>query len=245
MSQRKSRRKYRQEQRNEVRQDTLPKCKLITAKTDNQKKYIKAINNNKIVFCVGPAGTGKTCIATSMAIYGLLNEDYKRIILTRPLIQAGENTGFLPGDINAKLHPYMLPIYDEIKQYVSHSELKRLISLNTIEVVPFAYMRGRNFHDSFIISDEMQNATASQIKMLLTRIGQNSKMVLTGDYSQSDLPKHNQGGLLKYKEVLSRVNKVDVIELTTSDIVRDPIVAEILLAMENFDEIESQKSIGS
>ena len=200
MSTKHSRRKQRKQQRED---GTFPKCQPVSAKTENQRTYIKAIINNKVTFCVGPAGTGKTHIATAMAIYGLLHGDYKRIILTRPLVQAGEDTGFLPGDVRKKLHPYMLPIYDEIERYVSHQDLQRLMNENTIEVIPFAFMRGRNFHDSFIIADECQNASDKQIKMLLTRIGNDSKMVLTGDHSQSDLPTHEQGGIAKYIRVVS------------------------------------------
>lgn len=208
----------------------------ITGKTVNQKSLIKAIGQNKITLVHGPAGTGKTHIATSMAIIGLLKGDYKKVIITRPLVQSGEDTGFLPGDIKKKLDPYMRPLYDELYQYVSYSELQELFNSEVLEICPFAYMRGRNFHDCFIVADECQNASYEQLRMLVTRIGRNSKMVLTGDSMQSDLPRNLRGGFDTYMRIMDTVPNVGTVLLEKTDIVREQVVEDMLKAIEEHEK---------
>jgi len=208
----------------------------VTGRSTNQKEYIKSIEHNKVTFCLGPAGSGKTHIAASKGIIGLLTGQYERVIITRPMVQAGERTGFLPGDINKKLKPYIQPVLDELRTYISHDQIQQYIKSECIEVVPFAYMRGRNFNKCFIIADELQNASLSQLKLLLTRIGKESKMVITGDSSQSDLPEEKQGALEHYLGVLSEVNNVNVVYLTTDDIVREKVVSEMIEAMDRYDQ---------
>ena len=206
----------------------------LTAKTPNQKEYIQSIKENQVVICSGPAGTGKTHIATSMAIMGLIKEKYEKVIITRPMVQAGEDTGYLPGNIREKTAPYLRPIFDELLCYISNSDIATLMNSGQIEICPLAYMRGRNFHHCFIVADECQNASEKQLMMLLTRIGKGSKIVLTGDDSQSDLPHRNQGGLIACNNGLSGVDGVGIVKLTTCDIVREPIVERIVTAMEKY-----------
>ena len=210
------------------------KQNYLTAKTDNQKQYIKSVKDNQVVICSGPAGTGKTHIATSLAIMGLIKEEYEKVIITRPLVQAGEDTGYLPGNIKEKMSPYLRPIFDELLCYVSNSDIITLMNSGKIEICPLAYMRGRNFHHSFIVADECQNASEKQLMMLLTRIGKGSKIVMTGDASQSDLNYRNQGGLNACISGLEKVDGVGLITLTTEDIVREPIVERIVNAMEKY-----------
>lgn len=214
----------------------------VIGKTYNQKQVIKLINANKVTFVHGPAGTGKTHIATALGVIGLIKGDYSRLIITRPLVQSGEDTGFLPGDIKKKLDPYMRPIYDELHQYVSYTELQTLFNSEKIEICPFAYMRGRNFHNCFIIADECQNASYSQIKMLLTRIGKESKMVLTGDSMQSDLPNHKRGGFEEYTRIMGNVPNVGVFSLDRSDIVREQVVEDMIKAMEEYEKATHKNS---
>ena len=206
----------------------------LTAKTENQKEYIKLVKDNQVVICSGPAGTGKTHIATSLAIMGLIKEEYEKVIITRPLVQAGEDTGYLPGNIREKMSPYLRPIFDELLCYVSNSDIITLMNSGKIEICPLAYMRGRNFHHSFIVADECQNASEKQLMMLLTRIGKGSKIVMTGDASQSDLNHRNQGGLNACINGLKNVDGVGLVTLTTEDIVREPIVERIVNAMEKY-----------
>lgn len=210
------------------------KQSYLTAKTDNQKEYIRSVKENQVVICSGPAGTGKTHIATSLAIMGLIKEEYEKVIITRPLVQAGEDTGYLPGNIREKMSPYLRPIFDELLCYVSNSDIITLMNSGKIEICPLAYMRGRNFHHCFIVADECQNASEKQLMMLLTRIGKGSKMVMTGDASQSDLNYRHQGGLSACINGLQNVDGVGLINLTTQDIVREPIVERIVNAMEKY-----------
>jgi phosphate starvation-inducible PhoH-like protein len=199
-----------------------------------------------MVFCSGPAGTGKTHIAVVSGVLALVHQQVDRIVIARPLVQAGEDTGFLPGDIKAKADPYMRPIYDEMKIYMDNTTLVRMQNDNTIEVLPFAYMRGRTFRKTFIIADECQNASFAQLKMLTTRVGTDSVMVLTGDSSQSDLPPTLQGGFQDVQRKLSHINFVQCITLTKNDIVRDPLVEQIIEALEENNVKEaSQESPSS
>lgn len=220
--------------KNNNQQGTHLKQNHLSAKTENQKEYIKSVKDNQVVICSGPAGTGKTHIATSLAIMGLIRDEYEKVIITRPLVQAGEDTGYLPGNIREKMSPYLRPIFDELLCYVSNSDIITLMNSGKIEICPLAYMRGRNFHHSFIVADECQNASEKQLMMLLTRIGKQSKIVMTGDASQSDLNYRSQGGLNSCIQGLSGVNGVGIINLTSQDIVREPIVERIVVAMQKY-----------
>jgi len=206
----------------------------LAAKTPNQKEYIKSVKENQVVICSGPAGTGKTHIATSIAIMGLVREEYEKVIITRPLVQAGEDTGYLPGNIREKTAPYLRPIFDELLCYVSNSDIITMMNSGQIEVCPLAYMRGRNFHHSFVVADECQNASEKQLMMLLTRIGKGSKIVMTGDSTQSDLRDRSQGGLDTCIKGLENVDGVGIVKLNTQDIVRESIVEKIVTAMEKY-----------
>ncbi len=207
----------------------------LKPRTLNQKKYIEEINKNTITFCQGLAGSGKTHIAVGVGLEYLLEEKVKKIIITRPVIEAGERIGYLPGTAEEKLHPYLLPIVDEILHFIPVSQYASLKLNNKIEVVPLGLMRGRNFHDAFIIADECQNASYDQLKMLLTRVGQNSKMVLTGDIKQSDLSRHMQGGFNDLMNTLTSIDNVGIIKLESSDIVRNPIIIKILERLEIYE----------
>ena len=219
---------------NNVHNGTHLKQNHLSAKTPNQKEYIKSIKEKQVVICSGPAGTGKTHIATSMAIMGLVKDEYEKVIITRPMVQAGEDTGYLPGNIREKAAPYLRPIFDELLCYISNSDIITLMNSGKIEICPLAYMRGRNFHHCFIVADECQNASEKQLMMLLTRIGKGSKIVLTGDESQSDLNHRNQGGLNVWIRGLENVDGIGILKLTTQDIVREPIVERIVTAMEKY-----------
>lgn len=205
----------------------------LKPRSDNQKDYIRSISENIITFCQGVAGSGKTHIAIGMALEYLLDEKVNRIIITRPVVESGEKIGYLPGTAEEKLHPYLLPLLDEIKYFIPSSQYASLKTNNKIEIVPLGLMRGRNFHNCFIVADECQNASYDQLKMLLTRIGMNSKMVLTGDISQSDLHRHFQGGFINMIKALDDIEGIGIAELTNSDIVRNPIISKILLRLDN------------
>lgn len=206
----------------------------LVARTNGQKHYIRAINENKLVVCLGPAGTGKTYIAVAKAILGLHEKLYERIVITRPMVQAGERTGFLPGDILDKLQPYLQPIYDEMRHYISSADIQNWLNQSIIEIVPFAYMRGRNFHHSFVIADECQNATEEQLFMLATRYCTGSKFILTGDFTQSDLPYSKRGALQNLANYINEVPEVSIVTLTEEDIVRDKLVEDIVIARKNY-----------
>jgi phosphate starvation-inducible PhoH-like protein len=209
----------------------------VKPRTDNQKDYIKLITDNTITFCQGPAGSGKTHIAIGMGLEYLLNDKtpIKKIIITRPVLEAGEKIGYLPGTAEEKLHPYLLPILDEIHHFISPAQYASLRLNNKIEVIPLGLMRGRNFHQSFIVADECQNASYDQLQMLLTRIGQDSKMVLTGDAAQSDLGKHLRGGFVDIIMALDNLQGVGISQLRTTDIVRNPIIAQILGRLSDYE----------
>jgi phosphate starvation-inducible PhoH-like protein len=207
----------------------------LKPRTNNQKEYIRTVAENTITFCQGLAGSGKTHIAIGMALEYLLDDKVKKIIITRPILEAGEKIGYLPGSAEEKLHPYLLPILDEINHFISPAQYVSLRLNNKIEVVPLGLMRGRNFHNSFIVADECQNASYEQLKMLLTRTGQQSKMVLTGDTAQSDLSKHLQGGFLDMINALKNVGGIGYSKLESCDIVRNPIISDILLKLEEYE----------
>lgn len=211
----------------------------LKPRTENQKEYIRTVAENTITFCQGVAGTGKTHIAIGMAIEHLLDEKVGRIIITRPVVESGEKIGYLPGTAEEKLHPYLLPILDEVCHFIPMSHYASLKLNNKIEIVPLGLMRGRNFHNSFIVADECQNATYDQLKMLLTRTGLNSKMVLTGDIGQSDLHISQKGGFGTMIRCLSMVNGIGTSELMNSDIVRNPIIGSILTALDSYEHKKS------
>lgn len=207
----------------------------LKPRTENQKEYIRTIAENTITFCQGSAGTGKTHCAVGLALEYLLLDKVKKIIITRPVVEAGEKIGYLPGKYEEKLFPYLLPIEDEINYFISPAQNATLKLNNKIEIVPLGFMRGRNFHNCFIIADECQNASYDQLKMLLTRIGNNSKMVLTGDISQSDLSRHLQGGFHAMIENLDNVEGIGISKLENSDIVRNPIIAKIIERLDSYE----------
>ncbi|MCL1694854.1 MULTISPECIES: PhoH family protein [unclassified Lysinibacillus] len=208
------------------------KGKPIRAKTIGQREYIQAIRHKDVVFGIGPAGTGKTYLAVVMATQALKNGHVKRIILTRPAVEAGESLGFLPGDLKEKVDPYLRPLYDALNDIYGTEQTQRLIERGTIEIAPLAYMRGRTLDDAFVILDEAQNTTHQQMKMFLTRLGFGSKMVITGDKTQIDLPKNTESGLIVAERTLKYVKSIHFQILEQGDVVRHPIVAKIIKAYE-------------
>ena len=206
------------------------KGKPIRAKTIGQREYIRAIRHNDLVFGIGPAGTGKTYIAVVMATQALKNGHVKRIILTRPAVEAGESLGFLPGDLKEKVDPYLRPLYDALHDIYGAEQTGRLIERGTIEIAPLAYMRGRTLDDAFVILDEAQNTTHMQMKMFLTRLGFGSKMVITGDKTQIDLPKNTESGLIIAERTLKYVKDIHFQTLEAGDIVRHPLVSKVIKA---------------
>ena len=216
------------------------KGKAIRVKTLGQRQYIDAIRKKDLVFSIGPAGTGKTYLAVVMAVTALKNNTVNKIILTRPAVEAGESLGFLPGDLKEKVDPYLRPLYDSLHDVLGAEHTQRLIDRETIEIAPLAYMRGRTLDDSFVILDEAQNTTQAQMKMFLTRLGFGSKMVITGDSTQVDLPKGTRSGLIAAEIILKDVNGISFIHLEQSDVVRHPLVARIINAYEENDTIPGQ-----
>ncbi|WHY95996.1 PhoH family protein [Peribacillus simplex] len=208
------------------------KGKSIKVKTIGQRYYIQAIKKQDLVFGIGPAGTGKTYLAVVMAINALKNGHVKRIILTRPAVEAGESLGFLPGDLKEKVDPYLRPLYDALHDLLGMEQTQRMIERGTIEIAPLAYMRGRTLEDAFVILDEAQNTTEAQMKMFLTRLGFGSKMVITGDRTQIDLPKGMKSGLVRVEEILKGVKGLSFVYFEQSDVVRHPLVAKIITAYE-------------
>ncbi|GLB58248.1 PhoH family protein [Cytobacillus sp. NCCP-133] len=208
------------------------KGKSIRVKTLGQSQYINAIRQNDLVFGIGPAGTGKTYLAVVMAVNALKNGKVKRIILTRPAVEAGESLGFLPGDLKEKVDPYLRPLYDALHDILGMEHTQRMIERGTIEIAPLAYMRGRTLDDAFVILDEAQNTTQAQMKMFLTRLGFGSKMIITGDRTQVDLPKGVKSGLIVAEDILNGVKGLSFVHLEQSDVVRHPLVAKIIQAYE-------------
>ncbi len=225
--------------------DTIPvssKKRFITPKSANQRKYVEAIRKNDIVIGIGPAGTGKTYLAMAMAVSALLKKDVSRIVLARPAVEAGERLGFLPGDIFEKVHPYLRPLYDALFDMMEFDKANRLIERGTVEIAPLAFMRGRTLNDSFVILDEAQNATSEQMKMFLTRLGFNSKAVVTGDITQVDLPRERVSGLIEIQEILSSVKGIKFVYFSERDVVRHKLVQQIVKAYERYGEkIEKNK----
>ncbi len=202
----------------------------IVPRTSGQKNYVGMVNNNDIVFSVGPAGTGKTFIAVAFAVAALENHDVTRIILCRPAVEAGESLGFLPGDLRDKVDPYLTPLYDALNEMVPTNKLKLILNKNIIEVIPLAYMRGRTLNNAFLILDEAQNSTLMQMKMFLTRLGVNSKAIITGDITQIDLPRNSDSGLIDVLNVLKGVDGIGFVELNENDVVRHKLVRDIIKA---------------
>ena len=202
--------------------------KIIRARTVNQARLVKSIATNDLVFAVGPAGTGKTYTGVAMAVKALKNKEVKRIVLTRPAVEAGENLGFLPGDLKEKLDPYMQPLYDALRDMIPAEKLASYIEKGTIQIAPMAFMRGRTLDDAFVILDEAQNTTHNQMKMFLTRMGKNTKFVITGDPGQIDLPRRVISGLKEALLILSDVNGIDVIQLDGRDVIRHQLVKKVI-----------------
>ena len=207
--------------------------KIIKALTLNQIKLVETIKNNSLVFAIGPAGTGKTYTAISMAVKALKEREVKRIILTRPAVEAGENLGFLPGDLKDKLDPYMQPLYDSLKDMIPHGKLISYIEKGIIQIAPLAFMRGRTLDDAFVVLDEAQNTTHAQMKMFLTRMGKNAKFILTGDPGQIDLPKKLISGLNEALLILKNIKGIEIVNLNESDIIRHKLVDKIIKAYKN------------
>lgn len=229
----------------EIDSDTV--CRTIAGrpikpKTFGQKEYVDAIRQNMIVFGVGPAGTGKTYLAMAVAINAFKNNEVNKIILTRPAIEAGEKLGFLPGDLQSKVDPYLRPLYDALFQIMGAESFNANMEKGLIEVAPLAYMRGRTLDNAFIILDEAQNTTPAQMKMFLTRIGFGSKVVVTGDMTQKDLPRDTVSGLEVAAKVLSKVDEIAFIKLTNKDVVRHPLVQKIVKAYEDYEESQAKAS---
>jgi len=202
--------------------------KSIKVKNINQFKYLETISNSTITFGIGPAGTGKTFLAVASAVKLYAENEIRKIVLTRPAVEAGERLGYLPGDLSQKIDPYLVPLFDALEHFFGNENLGYLIEKRNIEIVPLAYMRGRTLNDACIILDEAQNATVNQIKMFLTRLGENSKVIITGDETQIDLYKKDYSGLKKTRKILSSIDEISVMEFQNSDIVRNPIVSKIL-----------------
>lgn len=209
--------------------------KPIKCKTVGQKLYVDAIKNNQVVFGVGPAGTGKTYLAVCLAVQAMKQKQVEKIILTRPAVEAGEKLGFLPGDLQTKVDPYLRPLYDALQEMLGLENYAKLLERGAIEIAPLAYMRGRTLSNAFIILDEAQNTTREQMKMFLTRMGDGSRMVITGDVTQIDLPEGKRSGLIHATEILKDINGISIVKLTAKDVVRNPLVMSIVRAYENAD----------
>ena len=231
---------HREDELKNIQTDVIAKTRrgqTIRAKTFRQQQYIQALRKKDLTFCTGPAGTGKTFLAAMVAVKALMNEEYERLILTRPAVEAGERLGFLPGDLQEKVNPYLRPLYDALHELIDPERIPHMMERGIIEVAPLAYMRGRTLSNAFVILDEAQNTTPAQMKMVLTRLGFNSRMVVTGDVSQSDLPQYQKSGLALATKVLSKVEGIAFCELTKADVVRHQLVQRIVAAYENFEAV--------
>lgn len=223
----------------EIQQDILARSRRgdsVRAKTFRQRQYVQAVRTHDLTFCVGPAGTGKTYLAAVLAVQALLDSQYERLILTRPAVEAGERLGFLPGDLQQKIDPYLRPLYDALHQFVDPDKIAGLMERGVVEVAPIAYMRGRTLDNAFVIVDEAQNTTPAQMKMLLTRIGFKSKMVVTGDITQTDLPSNQISGLSVAEKILRSTEGIAFCHLSKADVVRHPLVQRIVEAYEKHDQ---------
>ncbi|MDZ7757930.1 PhoH family protein [Rhodohalobacter sp.] len=207
----------------------------ITAKTPGQRNIVKASEKNDILFAIGPAGTGKTYTSVALAVKALKERKVKKIILARPAVEAGENLGFLPGDLKEKVDPYLRPLYDALEEMIEFDKLEFQLAKNTIEIAPLAYMRGRTLNNAFVILDEAQNATNTQMKMFLTRIGFNSRAIITGDITQTDLPKKQESGLISIQNILKNIDGISFVYLSQEDVVRHKLVRDIIDAYEKFE----------
>ncbi len=216
------------------------KGKPVKPKTLGQKNYVESIKNNTIVLGVGPAGTGKTYLAVAMAVNAFRAKEVNRIILTRPAVEAGEKLGFLPGDLQSKVDPYLRPLYDALFDMLGAENFNKYLERGNIEVAPLAYMRGRTLDDSFIILDEAQNTTPEQMKMFLTRMGFNSKVVVTGDITQIDLPDGKRSGLVEVTKILKNMEQIDIVRFTGKDVVRHKLVQDIIKAYEKYEEAKKR-----
>ena len=212
------------------------KTDFVRPKTPTQIEYYKEIQNNDIVFAIGPAGTGKTYLAVAFAVAALKNKQANKIILTRPAVEAGENLGFLPGDLSEKIDPYLRPLYDALGDMIPNEKLKSYVDRNIIEVIPLAYMRGRTLNNSFVILDESQNSTTMQMKMFLTRLGVNSKAIITGDVTQIDLLKKEYSGLVQIQEILKNIKDISFVYFNKTDVVRHKLVMDIIDAYEKYND---------
>lgn len=208
--------------------------KKILARTPNQRKMVEYVNKNDVVFAIGPAGTGKTYTAVACAVKALKNKEIKRIILARPAVEAGESLGFLPGDLKEKIDPYLRPLYDALDDMIPPDKLKAMIESRTIEIAPMAFMRGRTLDNCYVILDEAQNATDMQLKMFLTRMGPNAKLIITGDLTQIDLPRNQPSGLVKAVKILDKIKGIKIAYLTVSDVVRHKVVKDIIKAYDKY-----------
>lgn len=232
----------RQEELQALQRDVVAKTRRgeeIRAKTFRQRQYIEALRNRDLIFCIGPAGTGKTFLAAMVAVQALLNNEYERLILTRPAVEAGERLGFLPGDLQQKVNPYLRPLYDALYELIEPEKIANLMERGVIEVAPIAYMRGRTLNNAFVILDEAQNTTPAQMKMVLTRLGFRSRMVVTGDITQTDLPSYQESGLAVAQKILRNVEGIAFCQLSKGDVVRHPLVQRIVAAYEEFEEKRS------
>lgn len=207
----------------------------VAAKTPGQRNIVLASNANDIVFAIGPAGTGKTFTSVALAVQALKNRQVKKIILARPAVEAGENLGFLPGDLKEKIDPYLRPLYDALEEMIEFDKLEFQLAKNVIEIAPLAYMRGRTLNNAFVILDEAQNATNTQMKMFLTRIGFNSRAIITGDITQTDLPKKQESGLISIQNILQEIKGISFVYLDQQDVVRHKLVRDIIEAYEKFE----------
>ncbi|MBI2468141.1 MAG: PhoH family protein [Candidatus Rokubacteria bacterium] len=227
--------------------DTIPvpsRKKQITPKTPTQKRYVDAIRSRDIVIGIGPAGTGKSYLAMAMAVSAMTRREVSRIILTRPAVEAGERLGFLPGDMYEKVHPYLRPLYDALYDMMEPDKVATLTERGAIEIAPLAYMRGRTLNDAFIVLDEAQNSTSEQMKMFLTRLGFNSRMVITGDITQVDLPSSRASGLIEIQEIVKGIEGIAFVYFTEKDVVRHELVSEIIKAYEEWDRSRGGRERG-
>ncbi|MDX1978188.1 MAG: PhoH family protein [Pseudanabaenaceae cyanobacterium bins.68] len=219
------------------------KGRLVQARTFNQRQYVQAIETHPLTFGIGPAGTGKTYLAAVVGIKALQNHQIERLVLTRPAVEAGEKLGFLPGDLQQKIDPYLRPLYDALHEMIGADKVPQLIEKGAIEIAPLAYMRGRTLSNAFIIVDEAQNTTAAQMKMILTRLGENSRMVVTGDITQTDLPRHQRSGLEVAQKILQGIEGVAFTYFQRGDVVRHPLVQEIIAAYEQLDQAVASRPV--